>query len=173
MKYKTNINNVSRNTNTYIMINNIKMLRLTKSCLPLSLNMIRASGNTNIIPTFFIQKRNISEVNTKYIDLMEQNIDDKKLAFWSGFIASSIIMPYSGCIGLITSYYTESIMLKNINEMERLNRLHKMNEIPIDKMNVFVNQPLHKYYFVSHNVGNGMFYGSLFFTFISVSMLWI
>jgi len=135
--------------------------------------MIRASGNTNIIPTLFIQKRNISEVNTKYIDLMEQNIDDKKLAFWSGFIASSIIMPYSGCIGLITSYYTESIMLKNINEMERLNRLHKMNEIPLDKMNVFVNQPLHKYYFVSHNVGNGLFCGSLFFTFISVAMLWI
>lgn len=149
------------------------MLRLTKSCLPLSLNMIRASGNTNIIPTLFIQKRNISEVNTKYIDLMDQNIDDKKLAFWSGFIASSVIMPYSGCIGLITSYYTESIMLKNINEMERLNRLHKMNEIPLDKMNVFVNQPLHKYYFVSHNVGNGLFCGSLFFTFIKVAMLWI
>ena len=153
------------------------MLRLTKSCFPLSLklNMVRVSvnTNTNIIPTLFIQKRNISEVNTKYIDLMEQNIDDKKLAFWGGFMASSILMPYSGCIGLISSLYTESVMLKNVKEMERITRLHKMNEIPLDKINVFVNQPLHKYYFVSHNVGNGMFCGSLFFTFISVAMLWI
>ena len=149
------------------------MLRLTKSCFPLQLklNMVRISVNTN---TSFIQKRNISEVNTKYIDLMEQNIDEKKLAFWGGFIASSIIMPYSGCIGLISSLYTESVMLKNINEMERLNRLHKMNEIPLDKINVFVNQPLHKYYFVSHNVGNGMFCGSLFFTIIRVAFCpWI
>jgi hypothetical protein len=155
------------------------MLRLTKSCIPLQLqlklNMVRVSVNTNNtnISSLFIQKRNLSEVNKKYIDLMEQNIDDKKLAFWSGFIASSIIMPYGGCIGLISSYYTESKMIKNVNEMERLTRLHKMNEIPLDKINVFVKQPSHKYYFVSHNVGNGMFYGSLFFTFISVAMLWI
>ena len=148
------------------------MFRLTKSCFPLQLklNMVRVSVNTN---TSFIQKRNFSEVNKKYIDLMEQNIDEKKLAFWGGFIASSIIMPYGGCIGILSSLYTESVMLKNINEIERLTRLHKMNEIPLDKINVFVNQPLHKYYFVSHNVGNGMFYGSLFFTFISISMLWI
>lgn len=148
------------------------MFRLTKSCFPLQLklNMVRVSVNTN---TSFIQKRNFSEVNKKYIDLMEQNIDDKNLAFWGGFIASSIIMPYGGCIGILSSLYTESVMLKNINEIERLTRLHKMNEIPLDKINVFVNQPSHKYYFVSHNVGNGMFYGSLFFTFISVAMLWI
>ena len=148
------------------------MLRLTKSCFPLQLklNMVRVSVNTN---TSFIQKRNFSEVNKKYIDLMEQNIDEKKLAFWGGFIASSVIMPYGGCIGILSSLYTESVMLKNINEIERLTRLHKMNEIPLDKINVFVNQPSHKYYFVSHNVGNGMFYGSLFFTFISISMLWI
>ena len=154
------------------------MFRLTKSCFPLQLklNMVRVSVNTNNntnMNTSFIQKRNISEVNKKYIDLMEQNIDDKKLAFWGGFIASSVIMPYGGCIGILSSLYTESVMLKNINEIERLTRLHKMNEIPLDKINVFVNQPLHKYYFVSHNVGNGMFYGSLFFTFISISMLWI
>ena len=154
------------------------MFRLTKSCFPLQLklNMVRVSVNTNNntnMNTLFIQKRNISEVNKKYIDLMEQNIDDKKLAFWGGFIASSVIMPYGGCIGILSSLYTESVMLKNINEIERLTRLHKMNEIPLDKINVFVNQPLHKYYFVSHNVGNGMFYGSLFFTFISISMLWI
>ena len=148
------------------------MFRLTKSCFPLQLklNMVRVSVNTN---TSFIQKRNFSEVNKKYIDLMEQNIDDKNLAFWGGFIASSIIMPYGGCIGILSSLYTESVMLKNVKEMERLTRLHKMNEIPLDKINVFVNQPSHKYYFVSHNVGNGMFYGSLFFTFISISMLWI
>ena len=148
------------------------MLRLTKTCLPLSLklNMIHVSVNTN---TSLIQKRNISEVNKKYIDLMEQNIDDKKLAFWGGFIASSIIMPYGGCIGILSSFYTESVMLKNVKEMESLTRLHKMNEIPLDKINVFVNQPSHKYYFVSHNVGNGLFCGSLFFTFISVAMLWI
>ena len=155
------------------------MLRLTKSCFPLQLklNMVRVSVNTNTnttnTNTLFIQKRNFSEVNKKYIDLMEQNIDEKKLAFWGGFIASSIIMPYGGCIGILSSLYTESVMLKNINEIERLTRLHKMNEIPLDKINVFVNQPLHKYYFVSHNVGNGMFYGSLFFTLISISMLWI
>ena len=148
------------------------MFRLTKSCFPLQLklNMVRVSVNTN---TSFIQKRNFSEVNKKYIDLMEQNIDEKKLAFWGGFIASSVIMPYGGCIGILSSLYTESVMLKNINEIERLTRLHKMNEIPLDKINVFVNQPSHKYYFVSHNVGNGMFYGSLFFTFISVAMIWI
>ena len=148
------------------------MLRLTKTCFPLSLklNMVRVSVNTN---TSFIQKRNFSEVNKKYIDLMEQNIDEKKLAFWGGFIASSVIMPYGGCIGILSSLYTESVMLKNVKEMERLTRLHKMNEIPLDKINVFVNQPSHKYYFVSHNVGNGMFYGSLFFTFISVAMIWI
>ena len=148
------------------------MFRLTKSCfpLPLKLNMVRVSVNTN---TSFIQKRNFSEVNKKYIDLMEQNIDEKKLAFWGGFIASSVIMPYGGCIGILSSLYTESVMLKNIKEIERLTRLHKMNEIPLDKINVFVNQPSHKYYFVSHNVGNGMFYGSLFFTFISVAMIWI
>ena len=150
------------------------MLRLTKSCFPLQLklNMVRVSVNTNT-NTLFIQKRNFSEVNKKYIDLMEQNIDEKKLAFWGGFIASSVIMPYGGCIGILSSLYTESVMLKNVKEMERLTRLHKMNEIPLDKINVFVNQPSHKYYFVSHNVGNGMFYGSLFFTFISISMLWI
>ena len=150
------------------------MFRLTKSCFPLQLklNMVRVSVNTNT-NTLFIQKRNFSEVNKKYIDLMEQNIDDKNLAFWGGFIASSIIMPYGGCIGILSSLYTESVMLKNVKEMERLTRLHKMNEIPLDKINVFVNQPSHKYYFVSHNVGNGMFYGSLFFTFISISMLWI
>ena len=148
------------------------MLRLTKTCFPLSLklNMVRVSVNTN---TSFIQKRNFSEVNKKYIDLMEQNIDEKKLAFWGGFIASSVIMPYGGCIGILSSLYTETVMLKNVKEIERLTRLHKMNEIPIDKINVFVNQPSHKYYFVSHNVGNGMFYGSLFFTFISVAMIWI
>ena len=134
------------------------MLRLTKSCLPLQLklNMIRVSVNTNNntnMNTSLIQKRNFSEVNKKYIDLMEQNIDEKKLAFWGGFIASSIIMPYGGCIGILSSLYTESVMLKNINEIERLTRLHKMNEIPLDKINVFVNQPSHKYYFVSHNVG--------------------
>ena len=155
------------------------MLRLTKSCFPLQLklNMVRVSVNTNTnttnTNTLFIQKRNFSEVNKKYIDLMEQNIDEKKLAFWGGFIASSIIMPYGGCIGILSSLYTESVMLKNINEIERLTRLHKMNEIPLDKINVFVNQPSHKYYFVSHNVGNGLFCGSLFFTFISVAMLWI
>ena len=150
------------------------MFRLTKSCFPLQLklNMVRVSVNTNT-NTLFIQKRNFSEVNKKYIDLMEQNIDEKKLAFWGGFIASSVIMPYGGCIGILSSLYTESVMLKNVKEMERLTRLHKMNEIPLDKINVFVNQPSHKYYFVSHNVGNGMFYGSLFFTFISISMLWI
>ena len=150
------------------------MFRLTKSCFPLQLklNMVRVSVNTNT-NTLFIQKRNFSEVNKKYIDLMEQNIDEKKLAFWGGFIASSVIMPYGGCIGILSSLYTESVMLKNIKEIERLTRLHKMNEIPLDKINVFVNQPSHKYYFVSHNVGNGMFYGSLFFTFISVAMIWI
>ena len=148
------------------------MFRLTKSCFPLQLklNMVRVSVNTN---TSFIQKRNFSEVNKKYIDLMEQNIDEKKLAFWGGFIASSVIMPYGGCIGILSSLYTETVMLKNVKEIERLTRLHKMNEIPLDKINVFVNQPSHKYYFVSHNVGNGMFYGSLFFTFISVAMIWI
>lgn len=154
------------------------MLRLTKSCLPLQLklNMIRVSVNTNNntnMNTSFIQKRNFSEVNKKYIDLMEQNKHDKELAFWGGFIASSIIMPYGGCIGILSSFYTESVMLKNVKEMESLTRLHKMNEIPLDKINVFVNQPSHKYYFVSHNVGNGLFCGSLFFTFISVAMLWI
>ena len=146
------------------------MLRLTKSCFPLQLklNMVRVSVNTNTNISF-IQKRNLSEVNKKYIDLMEQNIHDKDLAFWGGFIASSILMPIGGCIGILSSLYTESVMLKNINEIERLNRLHKMNEIPLDKINVFVNQPSHKYYFVSHNVGNGMFYGSLFITMLTVA----
>jgi hypothetical protein len=149
------------------------MLRLTKSCIPLSLklNMIRVPNNITTVSTLLIQKRNLSEVNQKYIDLMEQNKHDKELAFWGGFIVSSIIMPYGGCIGILSSLYTESIMLKNIKEMERLTRLHKMNEIHLDKINVFVKQPSHKYYFVSHNVGYGMFYGSLFFTFISVAML--
>jgi hypothetical protein len=62
--------------------------------------MVRVSVNTNTNNInnniSFIQKRNLSEVNQKYIDLMKQNKHDKELAFWGGFIVSSIIMPYGG-----------------------------------------------------------------------------
>ena len=136
----------------------------------LRLNMIRVPKNINT--NILIQTRCLSEVNKKYIELVNQNLSDKKMAFWSGFIGSSILMPYSACIGVISSFYTESVMLKNVEELERLTRLHKLNEIPLNKINAFVQQPSHKHYFYVHNLANGMFCGSLFITTLTVAMYW-
>ena len=128
------------------------MLRITQSLT--GLKLIKPSS-------VLIQKRHISRINQKYIESFGQNIDEKNLAFWSGFLISGVV-PLNFIVSYFTHLHTEHHMLKNIE---------KIKHLPLNEKQVFTRQIAHKHYFLLHNGANGMFIGSLFNTVIRISAI--
>jgi hypothetical protein len=126
--------------------------------------MLRTTYSKLIIKsTILVQKKHLSNLNEKYIKLFGQNIDEKNLAFWTGFIVSSVV-PLNFIISGITHLHTEHHMLKNIEKIQHL---------PLNLQQPFAKESIHKNYFLFHNGANGMFFGSLFYTVLGVSMFGI